>query len=91
MAVNPKEEGTNNKYQVHYLAYWNTKFVSGASLIFVSGTKSGNYHDLINGENFEHWMLTQLLPNLEEPLVLVMDNAHHSILLDKPPTQLEKG
>jgi hypothetical protein len=39
-------------------------FVSGASLIFVSGTKSGDYHDSMNGENFEHWMLTQLLPNL---------------------------
>jgi transposase len=67
-------------------------FVSGASLIFVSGMKSGNYHDLMNGENFEHWMLTQLLRNLEEPSVIVMDNAlYHSILLEKPPTQLEKG
>jgi hypothetical protein len=42
----------------------------------------------MNGENFEHWMLTQLLPNLEEPLIIVMDNApYHSILLEKPPTQ----
>jgi hypothetical protein len=41
----------------------------------------------MNGENFEHWMLTQLLPNLEEPSV-VMDNApHHIVLLKKPATQ----
>jgi hypothetical protein len=62
--------------------------VSGASLISVSGTKSGAYHDLMNEENFEHWMLTQLLPNLEEPSVIIMDNTpHHSFLLEKPPTQ----
>jgi hypothetical protein len=67
-------------------------FDAGASLIFVSGTKSGNYHDLMNGENFEHWMLTQLLPNLEELSVIIMNNApYHSILLETPPTQLEKG
>jgi hypothetical protein len=41
----------------------------------------------MNGENFEHWVLTQLLPNLEEPSVIIMYNApYHSILLEKPPT-----
>jgi hypothetical protein len=64
------------------------EFVSGASLIIVSGTKSGDYHDTMNGENFEHWVLTQLLPNLEEPSLVIMDNAsYHSVLLNKPPTQ----
>jgi hypothetical protein len=47
-------------------------FVSGASLIFVADTKSGDYHDSMNGENFEHWMSTQLLPNLEKPSVIVI-------------------
>jgi hypothetical protein len=33
-------------------------------------------------------MLTQLLPNLEEPSVTIMDNAsYHSTLPEKPPTQ----
>jgi hypothetical protein len=42
----------------------------------------------MNGENFEHWMLTQLFPNLEESSVIVMDNApYHSVLLEKSPTQ----
>jgi hypothetical protein len=58
------------------------------SLIFVAGTKSGDYHDSMKGENFEHWMSTQLLPNLEEPSVIVMDNAsYHSVLVEKPRTQ----
>jgi hypothetical protein len=63
-------------------------FFSGASLIFVAGTKSGDYHDSMNEKNFEHWMSTQLVPNLEEPSVIVMDNAsYHSVLIEKPPTQ----
>jgi hypothetical protein len=36
------------------------RFVSGMELIFVVGMKVGNYHDSMNGENFEHLMLTQL-------------------------------
>lgn len=39
----------------------------------------------VNWENFEHWMLTQLLLNLEKSSVAVMDN--HNVLFDKPPTQ----
>jgi hypothetical protein len=42
----------------------------------------------MNGESFEHWILTQLIPNLEEPSVIMMDNApYHSVLLEKPPMQ----
>jgi hypothetical protein len=54
---------------------------------FVSGMKSEDYHNLINGENIEHCMVIQLLPNLEEPSFIVMNNApYHSVLLEKPPT-----
>jgi hypothetical protein len=42
----------------------------------------------MNGENFEHLMLTQLLTKLEEPSLTLKDNApYHSVLLEKPPTQ----
>jgi hypothetical protein len=42
----------------------------------------------MNGENVEHWMSTQLLPNLEEPSVIVMDNAsYHNVHVEKSPTQ----
>jgi hypothetical protein len=75
-----------DKHQVH--GGTRNEFVSRASLISASSTKSGDYHDAMNGENSEHWLLTQLLPNLEEPLLVIMDNAsYHSVLLDKPPTQ----
>jgi hypothetical protein len=36
----------------------------------------------MNGENFEHWMSTQLLPNLDEPSVIVMYNASYHNVLD---------
>jgi hypothetical protein len=36
----------------------------------------------MNGENFKYWLLTQLLPNLEE-LPLMMD----SVLLEISPSQ----
>jgi hypothetical protein len=60
-------------------------FVSGASLIFVSGAKSGDYHISMYGDNYKHWMLTQLLPNLEEPSLIAVDNAVcHTVLPEKP-------
>jgi hypothetical protein len=46
----------------------------------------------MNGEIFERWVLTQLLSNLEEPLLIVMDNASYHSALEKPQnTELEKG
>jgi hypothetical protein len=61
-------------------------FISGLSSSFVSGVKRGDYHGSINGENFEHWMLTQLLPSLEGPLLTAMDNtAQHNTELEKGP------
>jgi hypothetical protein len=60
-------------------------FVSSTSLISVSSAKLGDYCNLMNGENFEHWMLSQLLPNLKERSVITMDNApYHNVLLEKP-------
>lgn len=61
-------------------------FVENASLIFKSGSKSGDYHDAMNSENFEKWFAEQLLPNLEEPSLIIMDNApYHSRLLEPIP------
>jgi hypothetical protein len=54
---------------------------------FVSGAKSGDNHDWMNGENFKYRMLTQLLPNFEEPTFNVMVRVpYHGILQEKPTT-----
>jgi hypothetical protein len=51
-------------------------FYSATSLIFVSGTKSGDCHEAMHRQNFEHWLL------------LMMDNAsYHNVLVKESPTQ----
>ena len=59
----------------------------GADLVFRSKTNSGDYHDEMNSEHFLEWMTEQLLPQLEEPSVIILDNAtYHNKQRDKPPT-----
>jgi hypothetical protein len=58
-SVKKRRPTTSTRYIVLHAGTQNG-FVSGASLIFVADTKSGDYHDSMNGENFEHWMSTQL-------------------------------
>jgi hypothetical protein len=76
---------------VYHIACWNTKGICfGTGLSFVSGTKLWDYHESMNGEHFERWMLTQLPRNLEEPSVIIGNDPHHSVLAGKSRTQLEK-
>ena len=62
-------------------------FIPGASLIFSTTNKSMDYHNNMNCDNFEEWIQQQLLPNLEEPSLILMDNAsYHTRQLNKQPT-----
>lgn len=62
-------------------------FIPNALLMFNSGTKSGDYHDEMNYQNFSKWVKMQLLPNLPPRSVLVIDNAsYHNVTLEKHPT-----
>lgn len=62
-------------------------WVEGADLVFRSKTNSQDYHDEMNSEHFLEWMNKQLLPALEEPSVIILDNAtYHNKQKDKPPT-----
>lgn len=62
-------------------------FVKDALLIFKSGSKSGDYHDEMNFDNFSKWLREQVLDHLEEPSVIVMDNAsYHNKLKNRVPT-----
>lgn len=61
-------------------------FIPGASLIFSSNTQDPDYHGEMNKENFLKWFKDQLLTKLEEPSLIIMDNAsYHSSLLEKQP------
>lgn len=45
-----------------------------ALLTFRAGTKSGDYHDNKNSENYERWLRAKLMPNLPPNSVVVVDN-----------------
>jgi hypothetical protein len=67
-------------------------FVPGCSLLFSTKDPKLDYHGDMDSENFKKWVITQLLPGLEEikdrgPFMIIMDNAsYHSRQLDKQPT-----
>lgn len=37
----------------------------------------GDYHKVFNRENYTHWFKTKLLPNLQEPSLIILDNAKY--------------
>lgn len=64
-----------------------TGFIPNALLTFKAGTKSGDYHDNMNYQNYEKWLRQQLMPNLPPNSVVVVDNAsYHNKQWDLAPT-----
>ena len=61
-----------------------------AGLVYRSiSTDNRDYHSEMNGDIFKHWMENDLLPALDRPSCLVMDNAsYHNVVddEDKHPT-----
>ena len=45
---------------------------------FTAGNKTGDFHGGVNAEVFIRGMMSQLLPSLREPSVIVMDKPYHS-------------
>jgi len=62
-------------------------FVNNASLVLKCGQKPSHNHSYsMNTENFEKWFKDKLLPNLQEPSLIIMDNAAcHSGLIETVP------
>ena len=62
-------------------------FISGALLTYKAASRTGDYHSEIDGNNLKKWMEERLIPNLDQPSAIVMDNAsYHSMRTDKCPT-----
>ena len=63
-------------------------WVPNCEEIFVGKRKTGDYHDEMNGEHFEEWWTTKLLPNIPANAVIIMDKApYHTVKTDetRPP------
>lgn len=61
-------------------------FINNASLLFASKSKMLDYHGEMNSDLFTKWVKEKLIPNLEEPSLIIMDNAaYHSVEIEKQP------
>lgn len=86
-----KPEGYDGKRFIIVHAGTADGFIDGASLIFPSKSTTGDYHGDMNSELFKQWTMEKLIPNLEEPSLVILDNApYHSVVLNKPPNTSSK-
>lgn len=61
-------------------------FVPGAFLTYKSTDTTGDYHKEMNNDNYEKWLVNQLIPNIPSNSVLVIDNApYHNKYVERPP------
>ncbi|CAG4960748.1 unnamed protein product [Colias eurytheme] len=65
--------------------------VLNALLLFKAGTKSGDFHENMNNNNYTKWLRNQLIPNLPPNAVLLIDNtSYHNKQYDPAPTSNAK-
>ncbi|XP_066965631.1 uncharacterized protein [Macrobrachium rosenbergii] len=55
----------------------NDGLTKSSYMCYRAKTTRGDYHREMNAKLFQQWLMTQLLPPLPEPSVLVPDNALH--------------
>ena len=59
----------------------------GALLTYKAKSRTGDYYNEMDAGNFGKWAEELLLPNLDQPCAIVMDNAsYHSVKTDRAPT-----
>ena len=82
--------GKGRRIIVAHAGSENVGFIPQAELVFTSvSTDNRDYHSEMNSDIFEDWIENTLLPALDRPSCIVMDNAsYHSLVLpeDKIPT-----
>ncbi|XP_046584928.1 uncharacterized protein LOC124291904 [Haliotis rubra] len=72
--------GKGNRMIVLHAGSRDKGLIDGCELVFEAKKSSGDYHQEMNGGVFMDWMEHQLLPNLDQPTVIVMDNAsYHNV------------
>jgi hypothetical protein len=51
--------------------------IDGCDLVFVAKSKDGDYHQEMNSFVFLEWFENQLIPALQNPSLVVLDNANY--------------
>ncbi|KAL1487863.1 hypothetical protein ABEB36_015513 [Hypothenemus hampei] len=84
-----KPEGYEGKRFIVLHAGTSEGFVNDAALIYSTKSQLADYHGDMNADIFFKWLKEKLIPNLNEPSLIIMDNApYHSILIEWQPTSL---
>lgn len=61
-------------------------FIPGYLTMWKSMSRTGDYHEEINFQNYSKWIRVKLMPNLPERSVVVIDNAsYHNVEVDRGP------
>ncbi|XP_068235545.1 uncharacterized protein [Palaemon carinicauda] len=85
----------NGERVVVVAAGTNKGLIEDSFLCYTAKNSSRDYHGEMNAELFQRWLTTKLLPSLEDPSVLVIDNApYHSRLTEEshcPTTGTKKN
>jgi len=68
-------------------------YETNALLIFISGSKSGDYHDDMNHANYKKWLQEKIIPNLQSISVIVVNSAsyHDLQIIWQPTSSVGKG
>lgn len=82
-----KPEGYEGKRFIVVNAGSKLGFVEDASLLFATKSLKEDYHGEMNSGTFKKWLINHLINNLDEPSLIIMDNApYHSVLIEKNPS-----
>lgn len=82
----PTKCGSGKRYIIVH-AGGKMGFIPEAGQCFASGKKSDDYHENMNAVFFEKWFEESILKKLEEPSIIILDNAsYHSRRKNPQPT-----
>ena len=79
--------GKGRRYVILHAGCKSKGLLPGCDLVFKAGSSDGDYHKEMNSKVFLEWWTHQLLPALDEPSVIVLDNAsyHNTRLPETAP------
>ena len=76
--------GKGARYVVLHAGCREKGLLPGCDLVFKAQSGEGDYHKEMNGAVFLDWWVHQLLPALDQPSVIIIDNAsYHNIRVEE--------